>query len=139
MNMMKKITAACVLLAATVLYAEIVWQKDLETAFEKARKEQKVIIVMVEGKHCRWCKKMKYRTLGDERVEKRLASYVTVKVMEEDRKSVNTLPQIDGVPTIFFMTAGKEFLEFFVGYYSVGDFISFIDSVEQKVPLRQPR
>ncbi len=139
MNMMKKITAACVLLAATVLYAEIVWQKDLETAFEKARKEQKVIIVMVEGKHCRWCKKMKYRTLGDERVEKRLASYVTVKVMEEDRKSVNTLPQIDGVPTIFFMTAGKELLESVVGYYSVGDFISFIDSVEQKVPLRQPR
>ncbi|OQX49854.1 MAG: hypothetical protein B5M46_03235 [Epsilonproteobacteria bacterium 4484_20] len=104
---MKKITAACVLLAATVLYAEIVWQKDLETAFEKARKEQKVIIVMVEGKHCRWCKKMKYRTLGDERVEKRLA--------------------------------GKELLESVVGYYSVGDFISFIDSVEQKVPLRQPR
>ena len=29
-------------------------------------------MVMVEGEHCRWCKKMKGRTLTDDAVEKRL-------------------------------------------------------------------
>ncbi|KYJ85559.1 hypothetical protein AS592_04115 [Sulfurovum riftiae] len=134
---MKKVVMAYALLMATVLFAEIAWQPDLESAFDKAQKEQKVVMVMVEGEHCRWCKKMKYRTLGDESVEKRLVPYVTVKVMEENKKAVEALPKIDGVPTIFFMTADKELLESLVGYYKVDDFISFIDSVEQKVPLKK--
>ncbi len=135
---MKKVVIAYTLLMATVLFAEIVWQKDLGTAFEKAQKEQKVVMVMVEGEYCKWCKKMRYRTLGDENVEKRLAPYVTVRVMEENEDAVNALPKIDGVPTIFFMTADKKLLESVVGYYKVDDFISFIDSVEQKVPLKKP-
>lgn len=138
MNTMKKVVIAYTLLMATVLFAEIVWQKDLGTAFEKAQKEQKVVMVMVEGEYCKWCKKMRYRTLGDENVEKRLAPYVTVRVMEENEDAVNALPKIDGVPTIFFMTADKKLLESVVGYYKVDDFISFIDSVEQKVPLKKP-
>jgi thioredoxin-related protein len=94
-------------------------------------------MVMAEGEHCRWCKKMKYRTLGDEKVEKRLAPFVTVKVMEDDDKAVKELPKIDGVPTIFFMTADKKLLESVVGYYKVDDFISFINSVEQKKTLNK--
>ena len=134
---MKKVVIAYVLLMATLLFAEITWQKDLDTAFAKAKKEHKLVMVMAEGEHCRWCKKMKYRTLGDEKVEKRLAPFVTVKVMEDDDKAVKELPKIDGVPTIFFMTADKKLLESVVGYYKVDDFISFINSVEQKKTLNK--
>lgn len=87
---------------------------------------------MVEGKHCRWCKKMKYRTLGDENVQKRLASYIVVKVMREDEKAVEDLPIIEGVPTIFFMTPEKKVIESVVGYFVVEDFLSYIDDVEKK-------
>jgi thioredoxin-related protein len=134
MNTMKKVVIAYVLLMATVLFAEIAWQKDLGSAFKKAQNENKVMMVMVEGKYCKWCKKMKYRTLRDKNVEKRLAPYVMVKVMEEDENAVNTLPKTDGIPTIFFMTADKKVLESVVGYYDAEDFISFIESVEQKIP-----
>jgi len=121
-----------VLILTLSLMADLHWQKDLPTAFDLAKKEHKKVMVFVEGKHCRWCKKMKHRILSDESVEKRLASFVLVKVDQEDEEAVKTLPQIDGVPTIFFMTAEKTVLEKVIGYFDVFDFTSYIDSAEKK-------
>ena len=129
---MQKILWSIFLLTGTLFSAELVWQKDITAAFEKAKKENKVVMVMVEGKHCRWCKKMKHRTLSDDSVSKRLESYIVVKVMREDADAVKDLPQISGVPTIFFMKANKKVLKSVVGYYDVYDFTSYINDVEKK-------
>ena len=125
------------LFSTTIFANELVWQKDIATAFEKAKKENKIVMVMVEGKHCRWCKKMKYRTLSDDSVLKRLESYIAVKVMREDANAVKDLPEINGVPTIFFMKENKKVLKSVVGYYDVFDFTSYINDIEQKVPLKR--
>jgi len=125
------------LFSTTIFANELVWQKDIATAFEKAKKENKIVMVMVEGKHCRWCKKMKYRTLSDDSVLKRLESYIVVKVMREDVNAVKDLPEINGVPTIFFMKENKKVLKSVVGYYDVFDFTSYINDIEQKVPLKR--
>jgi len=114
------------------LFADIAWQKDIPTARELAKKENKTLMVFVEGENCRWCKKMKHRILADESVEKRLESYVCVKVFRENKEAVKDLPQIEGVPTIFFMTAEKKILESVVGYFNVEDFTSYINNVEKK-------
>ncbi len=125
------------LFSTTIFANELVWQKDIATAFEKAKKENKIVMVMVEGKHCRWCKKMKYRTLSDDSVLKRLESYIVVKVMREDANAVKDLPEINGVPTIFFMKENKKVLKSVVGYYDVYDFTSYINDIEQKVPPKR--
>jgi len=126
------------LLFSTTLFAgEIVWQKDITAAFEKAQKENKVVMVMVGGEHCKWCEKMKHRTLSDDSVSERLEPYIMVKVMREDAEAVKYLPAINGVPTIFFLKADKKVLETVVGYYNIVDFAGFIDSVEKKVPLKK--
>ncbi len=126
------------LLFSTTLFAgEIVWQKDITTAFEKAQKENKVVMVMVGGEHCKWCEKMKLKTLSEESVSERLEPYIMVKVMREDAEAVKDLPAISGVPTIFFLKADKKVLETVVGYYNIVDFAGFIDSVEKKVPLKK--
>ena len=118
---------------SVMLFADVTWQKDIPSALELAKKENKVLMVFVEGENCRWCKKMKHRVLSDEEVEKRLKPFVTVKVMQEDTEAAKNIPAIDGVPTIFFMKADKTVLETVVGYFSVEDFISYIDSAEKKV------
>lgn len=122
------------LFSTTLFAGELAWQKDITTAFEIAQKEHKMVMVMVEGKHCRWCKKMKHRTLSDDSVAKRLESYVVVKVMREDTEAVKDLPKIQGVPTIFFLKENKELVRRVVGYYDVFDFISYINDIENKVP-----
>jgi len=128
----KKLLVGVLLFVSTLFAGEMVWVKDINTAFELAKKEQKTVMVLVEGEHCRWCKKMKYRTLADESVQKKLESYITVKVMREDEKAVEDLPIIDGVPSIFFMTPEKEVIESVIGYFNVEDFLSYIGDVEKK-------
>ena len=110
--------------------ADLHWEKEIPAAFELAKKEQKIVMVFVEGKNCQWCKKMKHRTLSDEKVEKRLQSYILLEVMEEDDERMKTLPEVQGVPTIFFMDAKKNVIEEVVGYFDVVDFITYINSVE---------
>ena len=134
---MQKLLLSMFLLAgiffSTTLFAEeIVWLKNINTAFEMAKKEQRTVMVLVEGENCRWCKKMKHRTLGDENVQKKLKSYITVKVMRENEDDVKDLPIIHGVPSIFFMTPEKEVIESVVGYFNVEDFLSYISDVEKK-------
>ena len=129
---MKKILTVMLILTVSVM-AELQWQANIPAALELAKKENKIVMVFVEGKECRWCKKMKHRILSDEKVEKRLQPYTLVKVFQEDKEGMNLLPNIQGVPTIFFMTPDKKVLEEVIGYFDVDDFISYIDSVETKV------
>jgi len=121
------------LLLTACLSADIVWQKDIPTALQLAQKEHKLVMVFVEGETCRWCKKMKHRTLSDEAVDKRLQSYIAVKVFRENKEDIKDLPEIQGVPSIFFMTAQQKILESVIGYYNVEDFISYLNDVDKKV------
>lgn len=128
---MKKIILGLLFLSSTLFSLE--WVKDINTALTLAKKEHKNIMVFVEGENCRWCKKMKYRTLSDESVEKRLEKFVVVKVMREDGDTMSVLPPVQGVPTIFFMKENKTVIEEIIGYFDVVDFLSYIDDVEKKV------
>lgn len=128
---MNKIILGLLLLSSTLFSVE--WVKDIDTALTLAKAEHKNIMILVEGENCRWCKKMKHRTLSDDSVEKRLEKYVVVKVMREDGDAMSVLPSIQGVPTIFFMKENKEVIEEIVGYFNVEDFLSYIGDVEKKV------
>ncbi len=108
------------------------WVQNIDTALQLAKKEHKNVMVMVEGEHCRWCKKMKGRTLTDDAVEKRLQNYVAVKVFREDSTAMAKLPAVQGVPTIFFMRSDKTIIQEVMGYFNVEDFLSYIDDVEKK-------
>ncbi len=127
---MNKIVLGLILLSSMLFSVE--WVKDVDTAFTLAKKEHKNIMVLVEGENCRWCKKMKHRTLSDETVEKRLEKFVVVKVMREDSSAMSVLPQVKGIPTIFFMKDNKAVQEEILGYLDVEDFISYINTVEKK-------
>ena len=128
---MHKIILGILLLSSTVFSLE--WVKDIDTAFSLAKKEHKTVMVFVEGKNCSWCRKMKDRTLTEDSVKKRLEKFVVVKVMREDSAAMAILPQIKGVPTIFFMNSNKKVLESVIGYFRVRDFIATIDGVEKMV------
>jgi len=127
---MKKFLLSVLLLSPSLFALD--WVKDFDTALNIAQKEKKIVMVMVESQYCRWCKKMKHRTLSDEGIEKRLKNYVLVKVMREDTSTMAKLPKIHGVPTIFFMTPKKAVIEDVVGYFDVLDFNSYISDVEKK-------
>ena len=127
---MKNIVLGLLLLSSTLFSLE--WVKDLDKAFALAKKEHKNIMILVEGENCRWCKKLKHRTLSDDDIEKRLEKFVVVKVMREDPNATAGLPPIEGVPTVFFMNEKKTVTETVLGYRNVRKFTAVIDSVEKK-------
>ena len=130
---MKKSVLSFLLTCSILFGGGIVWQKDLHTAMEKAQTEHKLLMVFVESEHCRWCKKMRYRTLQDDKVIAKLKPYISVRVDEGDRRTMAALPQVDGVPTIFFMTPDNKMIETAVGYFDTYDFLSFFESVDLKM------
>lgn len=127
---MNKIVLGILILSSTLFSLE--WTKDLDTAFTLAKKEQKDVMVLVEGENCRWCKKFKHRTLTDESVEKRLEKFILVKVMREDESVMSQLPPVEGVPTVFFMTEEKVLIKDILGYRNIRKFTACIDSVENR-------
>lgn len=128
---MKKIVFALALLSSTVFALD--WMEDIHEAFVKAKSENKPLMVFVESKHCRWCKKMNGRTLTDEGIEKRLQMFVPVKVMREDISAMAELPKIDGVPTVLFMKPNKDVVQEVLGYVDVDDFNSYINDAQKKI------
>ena len=51
---------------------------DYDKAIQKAKAEKKIMVMVVVKEHCRWCRKLVDKTLSDPKVQKRLASFVTV-------------------------------------------------------------
>jgi len=127
---MKKIFLIIVLLTSTIFGLN--WSKNLKTAFTTAKEHNKTVMIFVEGEYCRWCKKLEHRILTSDEIEKRLKNYVLVKLDREDDE-MEKLPEVQGVPTVFFMTPKKKVLEEIIGYLEVKDFASYIDDVEKKV------
>jgi len=128
---MIKIVLAILMLSGTLWALE--WAKDFDTALATAEKEHKNVMLLVEGEHCRWCKKMKSTTLSDKSIEKKLRNYVVVKVLRENANVMSKLPPIGGVPTIFFMKPDKVLLQETLGYETVSDFNATLNSIEKKI------
>lgn len=130
---MRRVLLLTLLFSSVIFADKTAWIEGLDAAFEKAQKEQKTVMLFVESRHCRWCVKMKEYTLDNEDVQKKLASYVSVKVMREQKELLTNLPEIQGVPSIFFMTPKKEIIESVIGYFNVEDFLSYINDVEKEI------
>ena len=108
------------------------WYLNIETALQKAKKEKKSIVVMVGEESCKWCKKMKNRTLIDTRIQAKLKSYILVSVKRSDKEAMKYLPTFDGnIPSFFFMQDNKELIESIVGYYKANDFLDYLNEVEE--------
>ncbi|CAA6806298.1 MAG: Unknown protein [uncultured Sulfurovum sp.] len=109
----------------------IPWEKDLNTAFKKAKIENKIIMVMATSDDCRWCEKMKKNTLSKAHVIKKLKNYILVMADKETKEETNQLPPFQHVPMIFFMTHEKETLDTLRGYFSPEDFLEYLIDFEE--------
>jgi len=110
----------------------LIWQDDLETAFELAQKEQKTVMVMVEDVRCRWCIKMKEGALSNTEVQKNLQKYILLKIDRSDNESMESLPGLRGpIPSFHFFTANKKSIDKIAGYYETEAFLGYIKEIAE--------
>ena len=77
-------------------------------AITLAKKEKKLIFLMVEEEHCPWCRKMKATSLKDEEVMEILKlDYISIKIDKSD-KDLKRQFKTRFVPTMFIIDPYKE-------------------------------
>lgn len=121
---MKKILF--LMLFAVAIFAEIHWQKDYQTALQKAQQEQKPLFVFMErlDPPCRWCEKMKKFTLSNKEIASTINKhFIAVKVTREKRNYPSFLHS-KYVPAIFILDHNNKPITKVIGYWDVNDFKS---------------
>ncbi|MCF6243406.1 MAG: DUF255 domain-containing protein [Sulfurovum sp.] len=116
----------------TKTIAGLRWYLNIEESLKIAKRLKKNIIVMVGEESCRWCKKMKERTLTDKRIQEKLKSYILVSVKRSDKDAIKHLDTFDGnIPSFFFMEKDKEIIDSIVGYFKADDFLEYLNEIEE--------
>jgi len=110
----------------------IPWEKNLETAFKKAKEQHKILLVMAVSDGCTWCNKMKKNTLSNPKVAEKLKKYILVMADRETPSEKEQLPPFKHVPVIFFMTYKKETLDSLRGYFTAEDFLDYLKDFEEE-------
>ncbi len=114
-------------------FDKLIWETDMDYAFERAKKEHMNVMIMVEDRRCKWCKNIKIGALSDPNVQDKLQSYILLKVQRSDKKTANRIQDFTGaIPSFYFMQPNQELFESIVGYFATEDFLSFLNEIEEE-------
>lgn len=114
-------------------FERLSWETDMDYAFERAKKEHKNVMIMVEDRRCRWCKNIKRGALSDPNVQDKLQSYILLKVQRSDKKTASRIEDFTGaIPSFYFMQPDQELFESVVGYFATDDFLGFLNGIEEE-------
>jgi thioredoxin-related protein len=114
-------------------FEDINWNADYEEAINIAKIDKKPTMVLITSTRCKWCKKMKEKTLSNENIIGRLNSkFSTVEVTRKSDEYPEDVLRARAVPTIYFLdTDGKPMMRPVVGYWNVENFQSYLDDAEK--------
>jgi len=59
-------------------------ENNYATAISKAKKEKKLLVMVIVKENCRWCEKFINKTLSEETVKNKLENYITLIVDKDD-------------------------------------------------------
>ena len=126
----------CNLMAITA--QEAAWvldaQTDLTKALQKAKAENKMVLLVVVKDDCNWCEMMIHDTLKDPNIQKKLADMVTVVVDINEKLPKDFKTKL--TPAIFFIDAkSKKSVLKNVGYIKKGAFLIDIISASEMIEL----
>ena len=113
-------------------FEKLIWETDMDLAFERAKKEQRNVLIMVEDTRCKWCKNMKIGALSDPKVQEKMQSYILLKVQRSDKPTSSRIKEFTGaIPSFYFMEPNQEQYESIVGFFKTEDFLDFLTEIEE--------
>ena len=116
----------------TALTAVEDWSHDYTQALKNAKKEKKLVYMLITSEECRWCRKFESTTLEDEEVLQRLKQKYVLLHIDRDKDYMPEYFKKERVPRHYFITQKGEIIHSFLGYWSSEDFHSFLDDVQKK-------
>ena len=114
-NLLRQIVLSTALCAATAAAAApaIEWQPWSDAVFERARSENRFVLLDLEAVWCHWCHVMDQETYSDPEVQELIAQhYIAIRVDQDARPDLSRRYEDYGWPaTIVFGPDGKEIVK----------------------------
>jgi thiol:disulfide interchange protein len=126
--------AAVVEPISTHATVKVEWERDLPSALERARNEDKPVLITFYADWCVWCKRFESTTLRDAQVASMLSDRVVPLSLNVDGagKELSYEYRVDGLPTILVLDAGGRELGRIPGYMPPQSFLARIDELLQQ-------
>ncbi|MFH1998117.1 MAG: DUF255 domain-containing protein [Planctomycetota bacterium] len=85
--------------------SSIQWQEWNDEAFEKAKSDNKPVLLLITAAWCRWCKSMEEETFSDPEVIRAVEeSFLPIRVDKDRRPDINDRYNMGGWPSSVFLT-----------------------------------
>ena len=118
---------------------EIIWEQNLESAFNLASLSNKIIMIEFMAEWCPPCKRMEKETFSNDRVINKSNEFIFVKVdvdkhqdiAKEYKRNAKKYGGI-GIPNILFIDKDKNIVYQRVGFLNANQLITVMDSVLKK-------
>jgi hypothetical protein len=108
--------------------AELDWPHDYKVALAQAKKENKVLYVLLTSDNCRWCRKFESTTLQEKVIKDKLHKNFVVVHISRDRDFVPKIFETTPVPRHYFVDGDENILYESLGHRGVECFDAFMDS-----------
>ncbi len=119
------------LLSEMIFGAELKWPCDYSKALLTAKKEHKLVYVLIVSDTCRWCKKFENTTLQNKKIKERVNKEFVTVLLSRDRHFIPKGFKVSPVPRHYFVDAEGTILYSSLGYRDEELFDSFMDNAQE--------
>ena len=123
--------AASPALAAKATGDVLEWVSSYDVAKQRARKENKLILLDFYTDWCGWCKRLDKEVFAEASFQKAAAGVLAVKVNAEKEPGLAQRFQVSSFPRLFFLSADGITVERIHGYLNLADFTSKVQAVKR--------
>lgn len=114
--------------------SQVKYFRDYDSAFLKAKKENKLLMLVIVKDDCAWCKKFERRTLANKKVRQKVLGNVPVIIDQKYEKGKFPKKYLAELfPTVIFIDPKNDTqLYKFIGYVKKNDFLLILKDVKSK-------
>jgi len=112
----------------------IVWLDDYKKTLDKAKEQDRLVMVEFYTSWCQFCGKMEKDTLGDPRVVKMAADFICARLDADVQKAAATRYEPEGYPTVIFATSSGDEIVRVSGFRDADPFVTVMRTVSERGP-----
>ena len=109
---------------------EMKYETVYEKALEKAKKENKNLMMVASTKSCPWCRKLERQTLKKDDIDEIIQKNFIPLSVDQDLKNYPKKFEVKVVPTIYFINSKDEtVIKRVLGYKNKKEFVKILNGV----------
>ena len=132
---MKYLLSIILLTVSLFANANLGWSNDYKQGLSDAKKENKLVYILITSDSCKWCRKFEETTLQDKAIQKRLYSEFITIHLSRDRDEIPKEFKTAPIPRHYFTDENGNILYNSLGHRGVDCFDAFMDNAEDKLKV----